>query len=354
MTGGQAYTPWVDEEEVSWDEFIRKVQLDPRRHHCKWRGVKNYLYPLSSSFQRKVVARLSPGRRDLGVIESLQSKLHRYYSLAIRGMRGDHPSRLDYNQVWAMGRHYGLNTPYLDWSNSPFLAAFFAVFDLIEDFVNEGRIIPDLARFGTDGASPLPAGAKFAIYQLELTGELFPWVSPEDQRQECEKRDRERRANHDRRQGNQPTVVETWNPFLCDTTSNMRRFRPPSAPLDGEFLLFLDVNVEELRRMQGQRGYFTALHSARCLSIESFLRAHGAEACLKKYCIPVTELRHAFEHLSSHGIDYQLIYPDLDGAAKQANLLCDMDLFHDAEARARVSGTVATATATTTGEGTSA
>jgi hypothetical protein len=67
------------------------------------------------------------------------------------------------------------------------------------------------------------------------------------------------------------------------------------------------------------------------LTIESLLKANGHSHCLKKYILSDKCLRDALEHLLLHGIDYQLIYPDLEGAAKHANLLSFTKMFHDSE-----------------------
>jgi len=56
-----------------------------------------------------------------------------FFRKSIKGRRGVNPPALNDNECWALGRHFGLYTPLLDWTESPYVSLFFA-------FAEEGNV----------------------------------------------------------------------------------------------------------------------------------------------------------------------------------------------------------------------
>jgi len=112
----------------SWAHFFDFLEAEvfppsPRTNHLYvWRGQRNKDWSLSSSLDRLLdrLNLLGPNRDKL-LRDHLDS-----FKYATRGRRGPASApRLD-NDWWALGQHFGLATPLLDWTKSPFAAAYFA------------------------------------------------------------------------------------------------------------------------------------------------------------------------------------------------------------------------------------
>lgn len=113
-----------------------------------FRGHKDHNWSLASTLERI-------GSKSL---ELRENHLNRFRKECRRTLKENtHLLDLDENEFWAMGQHYGLATPLLDWSYSPYVALFFAFEDKVdeEDYrviyaLNRGRISRELPEFSAE------------------------------------------------------------------------------------------------------------------------------------------------------------------------------------------------------------
>lgn len=128
-------------ELASWREFypfINETLPNPQDHI--FRGQRMSFWKLESSLDRAL--------RDMGKRANAARFATRHlneFSLAIRGRRGVNPKGLGEEEKWALGQHYGLWTPLLDWTESPFVALYFA-FEEPKKRQKDGRAVFALSR----------------------------------------------------------------------------------------------------------------------------------------------------------------------------------------------------------------
>lgn len=106
----------------SWKYFHDYVRQEMLSYsHYIWRGQRDSAWNLESSLDRLLHGKSPSVRNEL-------AKRHlEKFKYAARGRRGAHPARIDdENEWWALGQHHGLATPLLDWTESPFVALYFA------------------------------------------------------------------------------------------------------------------------------------------------------------------------------------------------------------------------------------
>lgn len=170
----------------SWVDFFNFIEgriFDvPQGHGSSyiWRGQRRADWSVSTTLDRLF------GR--LGLLaeapEQLERKAQEHleaFKYAARGRRGSNPAKLDENEWWALGQHFGLATPLLDWTRSPFAAAYFA-FESLSDESVEHRAIYALDRRLVDlKGYELNHGPSFEIGRLPIVEFVDP-LSDENQR----------------------------------------------------------------------------------------------------------------------------------------------------------------------------
>jgi hypothetical protein len=184
----------------NWPQFRAWVEDYSKRHilcPTYWRGQKDPNWPLASRFERIILegfggfggqeipelARPSmiypyDGRYERdgkkiwadGFYQTMRDRYLHAFKRAAAGLRGPNPADLEPDQWWALGRHFGLITPLLDWTESPYIAAFFALSELFAEM----QRVPG-------GGIPF-SGAKVAVYVLfhnsQLEGDGLRVVQP--------------------------------------------------------------------------------------------------------------------------------------------------------------------------------
>lgn len=135
---------------ASWSrffDFLEAEVFDPSiasKPTYIWRGQRRKDWSLSSSLDR-LSGKLNLLTAGPSVLESRLAEHLESFKYATRGRRGYNPASLLENEWWALGQHFGLATPLLDWTRSPFAAAYFAFEELASD-PTDYRVVYGLAR----------------------------------------------------------------------------------------------------------------------------------------------------------------------------------------------------------------
>lgn len=257
----------------SWDDFKNRVRRD---HAEEWsaldsteymlatyplfRGHARTNWTLASQWERKLASmrKTAPDRDRAAFAPMLAKVLDDFKDLAVGlpNLQSKDLSELDW---WAIGRHHGLITPLLDWSRSPYVAAFFAFTGFAEE------ISPGVQSTGDLSPTPL----------------LFP---------------------------DSDTKIAIW---ALKVGPGLERAKQ---------LSILNPHIDIGHRQRAQRGVFTRLDHETHLDLEAYLLSLGLDTGhLRQYLVPAHETAKALTELRHMNLTFATLFPDLQGAAQQAN-----------------------------------
>ena len=128
----------------SWDQFniITKIFLNNEADYF-WRGHQDESWELKSLFDREISKKSS---KDvlLPHISKRQDKLNeilKIFDQKLKEILPENANIIDDDEKWAIGQHYGLPTPLLDWTVSPHIAAFIAFRKKCKKNQSENRVV---------------------------------------------------------------------------------------------------------------------------------------------------------------------------------------------------------------------
>jgi hypothetical protein len=119
---------------TSWDEFHKVVKIFKNYTAYIWRGQRKK-WPLKSSFDRDCDQKFSNSNERQNELDRILNE----FKNKLQDL--PNPKTFEDDEIWAIGQHYGLPTPLLDWTECPYIAAYFAFFKKGTNEETEDRVI---------------------------------------------------------------------------------------------------------------------------------------------------------------------------------------------------------------------
>jgi len=125
----------------SWEEFIKIADIVTSDY--VWRGHQDEKWELKSLFDRDLEGRriAGNGKNRGSIMKSVMCIFRKRLSESTGNV-----SKLTEAEIWAIGQHHGLPTPFLDWTMNPYIAAYFAFRKKDLKDQSENRVIIALRR----------------------------------------------------------------------------------------------------------------------------------------------------------------------------------------------------------------
>lgn len=261
----------------SWKSFLDFTYSEMLDHDSYiWRGQRNESWSLETTLGRLVRESSLNKTHEFDKFKNNHLESFKY---SARGRRGINPPELkDEKDWWALGQHYGLATPLLDWTESPFVAAYFA---FIEESLDQDE-----------------CRAIYALYNPSIE-EI---ASRKKRKVDIDKM--RRRVAHERGEVDLNPLEKYY--LDLEVFPEVEFIRPFS---------------NENQRLVSQRGLFTMLSENK--TIDDWVKDNfqgNDESILIKFLIPNKERSECLKTLNRMNINDLTLFPDLEGASRYTNL----------------------------------
>lgn len=304
--------PW---KEISKEQGIRTVEIENADDfyrfvnlgfgysdgHCLWRGQRRSDWEIKSSLARKA-------HRDSGHLQNFRDAIARCTRTEFDIWDSNSNAEEEKIKLWALGQHFGLATPLIDWTVFPYVALFFA-------FVER------------DGIEQTQHRAVYALNWREVMSINFQIVSPPFQKFQ--------------EQLLAPPYTPEFKKHLLDIyggnfSGNTNLIEESRIPPQGRENLIrwertrLESQTLHLHKSYSNENYRTSPQGSIHLippenaSIEDWVRKNRRQdwpACvLTKILIGNHARKEILTTLNKMNIIYLSLFPDFEGAAKYCNM----------------------------------